>query len=373
MQRALIVAAAALLSLVVYARGYFTPIGVTSFGRIYGWYVNYFDFGFVHRALVGSIVALFVSGPITDNYAIPFAVYPFFLLAATLGGVLAARRWLSDTSERTRYLAVLLLSPAFVAHYAYSTGDFNVLLATILILSLLLVRHRFAPFLLLAVAMAIHEIFFVAFAPCVCVAMYVAEGRKFGRSIAYGVAAATLFLLFAHFGTVEMSNDQILALLRRRANLSIDASVEMTAGMSQNFHHTLPLYSSIAKIAWIVPPLIYCAIVTVLFFPLRQPRFVALIYLGAAVAPLALFPFGTDLFRWVAMACVSTIALGGFLRGQGCDSLFAARPRLALAITLPWIVFGPFGSPCMSDVGCLRAFPMAQFAVERLQMFGRGD
>lgn len=365
-QRAAIVAATLVISLIIYARGLFTPIGVASFGRTYGWYVNYFDFGFVHRALIGSIVVLFAPGPIANSYAIPTAIYPLFLLAAALSGLLAARRWLPDTAERTRYLAVLLLSPAFIAHYAYSTGDFNVLLAAILISSLLLVRSRFAPFLLLAVAMAIHEIFFVAFAPCVCVAIYMSDGRKLRRSIAYGVAAAALFFLFSHFGTVEMSNEQILAMLNHRANLSVDASLEMTGNLSQNLQHTLPLFSSVAKVAWIIPPLAYWTVVTVLFFPLRQPRFVGLIYLGAVTAPLALFPFGTDLFRWVAMASVAALTLGGFLRSQGCGSVFAARPRVALALTLPWIVFGPFGSACMSDIGCQRAFPMAQFALERL-------
>lgn len=365
-QRAAIVGAALVISLVVYARGFFTPIGIASFGRTYGWYVNYFDFGFVHRALIGSIVVLFAPGPIANSYTIPVAIFPLFLLAAAVSGLLAARRWLPDTAERTRYLAVLLLSPAFVAHYAYSTGDFNVLLAVVLIFSLMVVQHRFAPFVLLAIAMAVHEIFFVAFAPCMCVAIYMADQRKFGRSIAYGVAAAALFFLFAHFGTVTMSNDQILALLNRRASLSVDASLEMTGNFRQNLEHTLPLFSSVAKIAWIIPPLIYWAIVTVLFFPLRQPRFLVVIYLAAAAAPLALFPFGTDLFRWVAMASVSALILGGFLRSQGCDSVFAARPRLALVLTLPWIVFGPFGSACMSTLGCQRAFPMAQFVLERL-------
>lgn len=365
-QRGAIAAAAVAITLIVYARGFFTPAGIASFGRIYGWYVSYSDFGFVHRALIGSIVTLVAPRPVANSYAIPVAVYPLFLLVVILSGWLAARRWLPETAERTRYLAVLLLSPAFVAHYAYSTGDFNVLLATILIASLLLVRHRVAPFLLLPVAMAIHEIFFIAFAPCVCVAIYIADGRTLGRSVTYGVAAAVLFFLFAHFGTVTMGNDRIVALLNTHAALDVDASLEMTADAGRNLQHTLPLFSSLTKIAWIVPPLIYWAVVTALFLPLRQPLFVKLVYLGAAAAALALFPFGTDLFRWVAMASVAAIALGGFLRSRGCDSIFARHPRLTLTLTLPWIVFGPFGSACMSDVGCQRAFPMAQFALERL-------
>jgi len=278
---------------------------------------------------------------------------------------MAARRWFADTPERTRYLAVLLLSPAFVAHYAYSTGDFNVLLAIDLILSLVFIRHRFALFALLVVAMAIHEIFLVAFVPCVCVGLYLADGRRFGRAVSYGIFAICLFFLLAHFGTIAMNHDQYLAVMERRVHLSNDSYLEMAGDFNHNIEFTRPLFSRVGKVVWIVPALIYWLIVTVLFFPLRQPLFLGVIYVGAAASALLLIPFGTDLFRWVSLASVSTLALGGVLRFQGCDSLFAKRPRLALALTLPWFVLGPFGSACDPKAGCLRAFPMSQFVLER--------
>lgn len=339
---------------------------MSSFGRTFGWYVNYFDLGFAHRALVGSIVAMVAPGRIANSYAIPYAIYPLFLLIAALVGVLAARRWFADTPERTRYLATVLLSPAFVVHYAYSTGDFNVLLAIGLILSLIFVRHRVAPFALLIVAMAIHEIFFVAFAPCVCVALYLADDRRFGRAISYGILAACLFFLFSHFGTITMSHDQFQAVMERRVDLPRDAYLEMAGDFIQNMAFTRPLFSSVGKIVWIVPSLIYWMIVTLLFFPLRERLPLRMFYLGAAAAALCLIPFASDLFRWISLASVAALTLGGVLRSQGCDSLFAARPRLALALTLPWIVLGPFGSACDPSVGCLRAFPMSQFVLERL-------
>jgi hypothetical protein len=365
-QRAAIVAVALLISMIVFARGFFTPMGIASFGREFGFYVSYFDFGFVHRALIGSIVSLFAPGPIANSYINPVVVYPVFLIFAALFGLFAARRWFPDTPERTRYLAVLLLSPAFVTHYAYSAGDFNVLLTAILIASLLLVRHRFAPFLLLPIAMAIHEIYFVAFAPCVCVAMYVADDRRLRRAVAYGVIAAILFFVFARFGTIDMSQDQYHAIMDRRVKLSYNAYVEMSGDFNRNVEFTRPLFNSFGKIAWTIPLFVYWAIVTILFFPKGQPRFLACIYLAAAASPLVLFPFGTDLFRWVSLASVVAILLGGFLRAEGCDSLFVARPRLALALTLPWVLVGPFGSPCDATAGCFRPFPMQQFVAERL-------
>lgn len=365
-QRGAIVTLSLLISLTVYARALFTPIGISSFGRTFAWYVNYYDFGFIHRGLVGSVVAMFAPGRITNSYAIPYAIYPLFLLTAAMIGMLAARRWFADAPERTRYLAILLLSPAFVVHYSYSTGDFNVLLAIDLILSLIFIRHRFIPMGLLIVAMATHEIFFVAFAPCVCVALYLCDGRRFGRAVIYGVTAASLFFLFAHYGLITMSHDHFIAVLGRRVHLPTDNYLEMTGDFKHNFEFTRPLFNSVNKVAWIIPALVYWIIVTILFFPLRQSLVLRAIYLGAAAAALALIPFGTDLFRWISLASVSALTLGGVLRSHGCGSLFATRPRLALALTLPWIVLGPFGSACDPTVGCLRAFPMAQFVLERL-------
>jgi hypothetical protein len=43
------------------------------------------------------------------------------------------------------------------------------------------------------------------------------------------------------------------------------------------------------------------------------------------------------------------------------------RPWLALALMLPWIIPGPFGSACDPDRGgCSRLYPMAQFALEKV-------
>lgn len=364
--RAAIVAVALLISLVVFARGFFTPMGIASFGREFGFYVSYFDFGFVHRALIGSIVALFVPGPIANSYVIPVIVYPVFLIGVTLAGVIAARRWFPDGEARTRYLAVLLLSPAFVAHYAYSAGDFNVLLATILLATLLMVRHRIWPFALLVVAMAIHEIYFVVFAPAVCVALYVADGGRLPRAVAYGTLAAVLFFLWSHFGTIGMSEAGYHATMNRRVHLSYNAYLEMSGDVERNIAFTRPLFSRFGKITWTIPPLTYWAIVATLFLPRRQPRFVTLIYVAAVAAPLALFPFGTDLFRWISLGSVAAIALGGFLYACGHDSLFCRYPRAALALTLPWLLVSPFGSPCDATAGCLRPFPMQQFAAERI-------
>ncbi len=364
--RGAIAVAALAISFVVFARGFFTPMGIASFGREFGFYVSYFDFGFVHRALIGSIVTLFAPGPIANSYVIPVVVYPAFLIGLTFISLLAARRWFPDTPDRTRYVAVLLLSPAFVTHYAYSAGDFNVLLATILIASLLWVRRRVAPFALLAIAMAVHEIYFVAFAPCVCVALYVADGRRLKRAIIYGAIAAALFFLWSHFGTIRMSQDQYHAVMNRRVHLSYDAYIEMAGDFQRNVDFTRPLFSSFSKIVWTGPLLVYWGIVTMLFFPRRAPRFVTLVYLGATASPLVLFPFGTDLFRWVSLASVAALLLGGFLHAQGYHSLFTARPRLALALTLPWVLVGPFGSPCDAGAGCFRPFPMQQFVAERV-------
>lgn len=365
-QRVAIVAAALLITLVVYARGLVTPLGIKSFGREFGWYVNYFDFGFVHRALIGTIMAVFVHGRVGNSYSIPFAAYPILLLGVVAAAWFAARRWFLQGTERNRYLAILLLSPAFVSHYAYSTGDFNVVLSTILLLSLVWVRRRVVPVVLLAIAMAVHEIFFVVYAPAMCVAIYVADGRRLGRAMVYAALAAALFVLFARFGTIHMSNEQFLAIMNRRAHLSYNAYFEMTGNFQQNVTYTRPLFSSFRKISWIVPSLVYWLIVTTLFFPRRDTPFLKLIYLAAVACPLLLIPFGTDLFRWTAMASVVAIGLGGFLCAQSNDNLFVQRPRLALWFTLPWILLGPFGATCDPKLGCLRAFPMSQFALDRL-------
>lgn len=365
--RIAIVALCVTICAIVYLRGLATPIGIRSFGRDFLYYVTYTDFGFVHRGLIGTLLSVFADGPAEDTFAMPFMVFPWFMAATLLAGTVFAYRLFRDAGGRNLYLAMLLLSPSFLIHYAYSNGDFNVLLALFLILSVLCARRGAAPFLLLVPAMLIHEIFFVAFAPAVCVALYVADERRLARAAAYAVFGLVLFALIVSFGRLEMPYEQYIEIMRMRSpNLYYHGYLEMAADLRSNIEYTTPLFSSAGKVVLIAPLLLYWAILAGLFFPADDTRFVQLIYVAACAAPLSLIPFGTDLFRWISLACVATLVLGGFLASRGAGSRFVTRPRHAGLMTLPWVVLGPFGATCDPTLGCLRVFPMFQFALERI-------
>lgn len=362
-----VIALCAAITAIVFGRGLFTPLGIDSWGRAWGYYVNYFDFGFVHRGLVGTIIALFVDSPVERHLLLPHFILPIFLLAAIVAAIMLARHYKLAPSERGLFLAILLLSPAFVTHYAYSTGDFNVLLATCFIATIILRNRPMLVVALLAVAMLVHELFFIVFVPALCVILYLEHGNKLKPAILYGAAAAMMFVLIASFGTVDIGYEEYARILRTRIpDVGHTGYLEMSAGLEGNLAYTRPLYQSIDKVIRVTPMVVYWLIALALFFPWAQSRFVQFLFVAACSTPIVLLPLGTDWFRWFSLAAVVTIVLGGFMASTGARSYFTQRPGLAAALLLPWVLVGPFGSPCDPFIGCERPLPMFQFALERI-------
>lgn len=365
---ALVLALAAAVSAVTFLRFLLTPLGLESLGRDWGYYVSYADFGFIRRGLIGTMTDAFVRHPVANDHLVPLVLYPLFMVAVAVAAFVYVRRLGLPKPRRDAYLALLMLSPAFLAHYAYSTGDFNVVLALIFVSTMMVFPSLAAALLLLVAAMLVHEIYIFAFAPAVCVAFYERSGGKLGKAALYGLAAIALAGLIAAFGVPRLSYGDYLAILHRHApNLSSDGYFEMSSGIGDNLRYAAQLYREVRLWILVLPAILYWAILLVVFLPAAAPARLKALYVAAGTTPFVLFAFGSDLYRWTCFACVAVIVLGGFLAGRGYASLFTRRPWLALALTLPWILPGPFGSGCDKDRGgCHRLYPMAQFALEKV-------
>lgn len=359
-----------LVTTITFMRFLVTPLGLESLGRHWGYFVNYFEFGFIRRGLVGTLLYPFIPSPIHNDYLPLLILFPLFLLAVLVVALRYASTLGFLSPQREIFLSLLILSPALLPHYAYSTGDFNVLLALIYFASLLLIRWPAPLFLLMAVAMLVHEIFLLAFVPAICVALYVASGKRLPRAALYGAIAVGLAAALVAVGTLDTSFPEYRAILSERApNLERDGYFEMTAGFKENIEYTRPLYSRPIGLIATIPAFVYWGLLVFLFFPLNGGWLLKLGFVGASASPLVMLVLGSDYYRWISLAAVAAIGLGGFLSAHGSNSRFSKRPWLAAALTLPWILLGPFGSACDPEaepVGCGRVFPMAQFALERI-------
>ena len=355
------------VSAITFLRFLATPLGLDSLGRNWGYFVSYADYGFVRRGLIGSVVDV-LFGPMANHRLPQLVLYPAFLIAVLIIALVFVRRLRLETPQHQLYAAMLLLSPAFLAHYAYSTGDFNVVLAAIFMVSMILLKRFWAVVALMIVGMLVHEIFLLAFVPALCVAIFVEDSMSLKRATAYGALSAVILMFVITFGIPDLTHDQYLRILKEAAPpLPVDGYFEITNGVRGNAAYTWKLYHHPALWVGIIPALIYWAFVAVSFFPRKAPSLLQLGYMSAAVAPLLMFALGSDLYRWASLAAVATLVLGGHLAARQYQSLFSERPWLVAALTLPWFVLGPFGSACDPDRGgCVRAFPMSQFILERL-------
>ena len=111
-QMAAIFAIAVLASFVVLNRWALTDIGLLSFSRVWQFYVSYEDFGFVRRALVGTVFSVTGLNSILQNE------YHFALLAQHVAIFALAMILLSYVVKRgindLPFIATLALSPALI-------------------------------------------------------------------------------------------------------------------------------------------------------------------------------------------------------------------------------------------------------------------
>jgi hypothetical protein len=98
-----------------------TDLGMQSYGRLWQYYVSYFDFGFSRRALVGTILtSTKINRIISDPYIFGLLIHALMLITLTL--ILAVYCLTRHVFDYAIGYAVIFLSPAMILHSGYSTG-----------------------------------------------------------------------------------------------------------------------------------------------------------------------------------------------------------------------------------------------------------
>ena len=74
-----------ILSLVILNRWVVTDLGLASFGRVWQYYVSYFDYGFLRRSFFGTFLDItHVNKIIADPYVFSYFLYAFKILLVSI-------------------------------------------------------------------------------------------------------------------------------------------------------------------------------------------------------------------------------------------------------------------------------------------------
>jgi hypothetical protein len=283
----------------------------------YSQYLTTYHFGFVRRALLGSIIALFTDHvPISLVYILGIIVW-----LVTLALFVAAFRKVFGLTQKTVALFVFVVgSPFFFKNFMITLGYFDIYGCAWALVALLINTGPLYPLIIALGCVALilmHHLHFLLYIPTIAfvVALRYALAPKFSPGkVAYGlclaVALAAVFVATALFGRMPVPLDTYLAYVAARATHPINPETahlwyatlpqEMALTRFVLFKNVLRLPVYAALIALHLPVALFIRSL-IAALPARGLRVFAILALaGITAGYVVIFVVVFDYSRWVS-------------------------------------------------------------------------
>ncbi|MDS4058821.1 MAG: hypothetical protein RKP73_09630 [Candidatus Contendobacter sp.] len=159
--------------------------------------MSYFDFGFLRRALIGTIMtSTKINQIISDPYVFGLIIYSFELVALTI--ILALYCLKNPVFEHSIGYAVIFFSPAMILHSGYNTGTQDLWLLIIASLLILFVRPLTIFTLLCCVGILVHELF-IFMLPAILLIQYYKLNHSWSlnKNIIFRILIASIPIFFS--------------------------------------------------------------------------------------------------------------------------------------------------------------------------------
>lgn len=291
---------------------------------IQNWSMNY-DSGFIFRGLIGTILSLFTR-PITPNLImiITYVMIGLYILAVYLYSNSLYEIKKNDIT--LLFLLFILVQPSVLQKLITSStvGRLDVIMTLLFLVMFLLpklkrnlIKYTIAV-LISALALLIHEGFFVFFVPTIFVMFLIFE-EKIWRSICYYLLPVVLIWLCIVLtgqadiplqALFEQLNSNAIANYGRDFNhgnlqmiyyMNIKEKIEFTL----NFYDKTKLFK-IALTFIVLSPSLYCLIryYIALFNNTKdkKKKVILVLFYIATISPLGALLFGIDTYRWIGIA-----------------------------------------------------------------------
>lgn len=357
--------AASLVAFVVLNRWVVTEIGLLSYGRIWQLYASYSDFGFVRRALVGTILSESgINSTLANEYHFALAIHHIAIavLASSIAYYCISRKILDPI-----FVASIAFSPALIIHSGYSTGSLDVFVIILATINILFVRNIFLFSVVIITGILTHELFLFTVPAQLFVLI---KGRcvdyealSYRTLILPGIAFTAATVAVIVFGTIDISKDAVEQIMRQKIPIAADQHglwsgyVEMASPAERNVTDSLQnLFSEMRTgFIYLIIPLIYIALLIARLWSYSTRSVESVAMIATVIAPLLTALVATDYYRWVAMSANMAILLTIITVAQTGKS--ASRWNMPLLLLC---VFAPFGGAAID-----RPFPMHQYILEK--------
>jgi len=356
---------ASLLAFFILNRWLFTDIGILSYGRVWQFYLSYSDFGFVRRALIGSILSETRMNLILKN-EYQFALTIHHIAIASLSSLIAYYCISRKITDKL-FLSTVAFSPALIIHSGYNTGSLDIFVLILAAINILFIRQPIIFSILLVAGILTHELSLFT-VPAQFAALLICgptkgnildQMRALSAPIAALLLAAIVVLLF---GKSDVPQELVEEVMRQKIPNAAEKHglwsgyFEIASTLSQNSGFIRSLLAAPASdLIWVTIPLIYVAVNVIrLCAYAEQSTEVAIVSL-AVLSPLLTSVVAGDHYRWNAMSANMALVLALlYVNRLGRSGSRWDAPLLLFGL------FAPFGGAEIT-----RPFPMHQFAIER--------
>lgn len=360
-----------LLSIMFLNRWVITDQGLYSFGRLWHYYISYFDFGFTRRALLGTILTESgVNGLLDSAYLFAYVFYAIKI--SLLVYLVYAFSKKHKPFPNAFYYIPVFLSPAFILQSSYITGSQDILLLIIAALLILFCRNWILFLTGSVMGVLMHELFLFMF-PFIGL-VYYSKSRLAGMTqkgiytrlllIATPVLITGMVVLL--LGQADIDQTEYEALMAERtpesAFLSGSGSgyFEIASTVDQNLLEGDHTFNRVMdSLPYMAVPLLYLLILTsMLAFSMQRVSMAFRVAVFVfCLLPLAVTFLAADVYRWIGMS--ANLAILGMLYYGSVTMLCV--PRKGLVVLMAFTLLAPFGGP---DIH--RPFPAHQLLLERI-------
>ncbi|MDA9141050.1 hypothetical protein N9O22_03740 [Gammaproteobacteria bacterium] len=359
-----------LLTSIFLFRGLFTPLGEESFGRIWHYFINWNDFGFLRRALFGTILEVTkITTFIRDPYFLAYFIYLILLIAVfILLSVIITRSKIAD--QGPLFLFGMIFSPGLLMQFGYTTGNLDVLLFLFLIIVFFFLTNTFIILILITISLLIHEMF-ISFIPFFIFFKYLSLQQIsvknltiFFKPTIVLILSTLICLAIIVFGTLEIPQIEFEALIQDqlgRASFKhplwsgfyeVSSSVNLNISEAHELNIRYLNELSAEGLFMVCIPFFYLICLIMIFYKRVDITFYKkVLAILTMLLPLMLFLFANDLYRWVGLSIKLCFVAFIFLASENKIS-FKKIDGFVLSI---FVFTGPYG------IFLLRPLPAFQF------------
>jgi hypothetical protein len=354
-----------LLNLLILIKPLFSELGYQSFGRIWQFHSSWFEFGFVRRSIVATILDLTGIPLSTENpYLVPYIIYSLILISA-LNYIVFQHR--SFIRENFTLSLVVFFSPAFFLHLSYTTGNFDVI--SLMVFYFLINSRKFVfAIFLITFGMLNHEIF-ILFIPLYIFSEYISRtsfSKFFKKSLAISAITIVNFYFFLRNTIPKMNQNQFEEVMSEKLGIAADnhpfwsGYLELSPKSPQEYQEKYGIHPQVIwdNIGFVIVPTIFAIITFVVFLSILElSKLDKYMLLFCSLTPfLVSLIFADDYYRYLSLSISGLLLL--FLKIFKNIGL-KAKSDYRIYLLLLFSGLGPLGSGDLS-----RPFPVLQRIIE---------